>query len=237
MKIIALLKNSIVFIIFLVPIILFPQNENGLILNEKLPNNIEKFGLIFHNQELLGVPITLFNKTTSKVTVGNYGDAKITKRTPSETTTKIFGITYIETKFKFFIDFNNSLNESSKLIGTKINSDFSETIKATITTGLKNSKSWDFIVKIDKINFSNIDIGRLTEGERTIEIIRTDFLQLKNNNEYQEAFVETQFYEFIENGISLGAVTFDNENSIWLKSGLDATTKLILCTAMLSIAN
>ena len=199
MKIIALFKNSIVLITFLIPIILFPQNENGLILNEKFPNNMEKLGLIFHNQELLGVPITLFNKITTKVNVGNYGDAKITKRTPSETTTKIVGITYIETKFKFFIDFDNSLNESSKLIGTKINSDFSETIKATITSSLENSKPWDFIVKIDKINFLNIDIGRLTEGERTIEIIRTDFLQVKNNYENQESSIKTQFYEFIEN--------------------------------------
>ena len=29
---------------------------------------------------------------------------------------------------------------------------------------------------------------------------------------------------------------FDDENSIWLKPGLDSTTKLILCTTTLSIA-
>ena len=234
MKIIVLFKKTFVVVIALMPIFLFSQNDS--IIQENLPDDVEKLSVIFQNQGLMNVPVTIFNKTTAKVKVGDYGVAKINKKSPSESTTTIMGITYGETKLKFSIDFNDSLNGSSKLTGTKINNDLSESIKATLTTNAVNSKSWNFFFKISKINFLQTEVGRLTEGERTIRVVRRNFLRAEDTNENNEIQQEPLFYEFIENGVSLGAVTFDGENSIWLKPGLDSATKLILCAAMLSIA-
>lgn len=235
MKIIELVKKTFVLVVLLIPTLLFPQD--GLIINEEFPPNAQKLNLVFQTNEFLNVPIVLFNKTTTKVNLGNYGNAKIKKRTPSESTTKVLGITYTESKFKFFIDFNNSLNQSSELTGTKTSNNISETIKAIIITNLENSRPWNFFLRIDKLDFLNVDLGRLTQGDRTIKIFRTHARRFKSIDENDEINPERVFYEFIEDDISLAAVTFGDENSIYLIPGLDATTKLILCTAMLSIAD
>lgn len=240
------MKNYIFVFSFLVSFSSFSQSKvdksknelNGLIMDDKSPLKSEKLDVIFQNQGFLTIPITLFNKTTAKVKVGNYGDANITKRSGSESTTKILGITYVERKYKFSIDFINILNESSKLIGTKKDSNVLGIIEATITTNQKESKTWNLYLRLENTLFLNIDKeSRLTDGERTIKIIHTNFCRFKNPNENSTIPPETVFYEFIENGVSLGAVTFDGENSIWIKPDLDSTTKLILSTAMLSIAN
>ena len=235
MKNIEQVKKIIFFVILSIPTLLFPQD--GLLLNEDFPPNAQKLNLIFQTNEFLNVPITLFNINTTKVKVGNYGDAKIKKKSPSESTTKVLGITYTESKFKFFIDFNNSLNQASELTGTKTNSKVLETINAVITTNVENSRPWNFFLRIDKLDFLNVDLGRLTQGERTIKVFRTHTRRFKSIDENDETNQERVFYEFIENDVSLGAVTFGDENSIYLIPGLDITTKLILCTAMLSIAN
>lgn len=233
--IIELLKKIFVLVVLLMPTMLFPQD--GLVINEEFPPNAQKLNLVFQTNEFLNVPITLFNKTTTKVNVGNYGNAKIKKRTPSESTTKVLGITYNESKFKFFIDFNNSLNQSSALTGTKTSSNILITTEAIITTNLENSRPWNFFLRIDKVDFLNIDLGRLTQGERTIKVFRTQSRRFKSIDENDEISPNRVFYEFIEDDVSLAAVTLGDENSIYLKPGLDATTKLILCTAMLSIAD
>lgn len=228
-------KKIIVFVILLIPTLILAQND--FIINEEIPPNAQKYNLNFQTNEFLNVPIVLFNKTTTKVAVGNYGNAKIKKRTSSESTTKALGITYSESKFKFFIDFNNELNQSSELTGTKTNSNVLETIKAVITTNLENSKPWNFFLRIDKVDFLNIDLGRLTQGERTIKVFRTHSRRFKGLDDKDEINPETLFYEFIEDDVSLGSVTYGDENSIYLTPDLDSSTKLILCTAMLSIAN
>jgi hypothetical protein len=235
MKNIKQIRKTLALVILLIPTLLFAQD--GLIINEEFPPNAQKLNLVFQTNEFLNVPIVLFNKTTTKVNLGNYGDGKIKKRTPSESTTKILGITYSETKFKFFIDFNNSINQTSGLTGTKTSSNILETTKAVITTNIENSRPWNFFLRIDKLDFLNVDLGRLTQGERTIKIFRTHARRFKSIDENDEINPDRVFYEFIEDDISLAAVTFGEENSIYLKPGLDATTKLILCTAMLSIAD
>ena len=229
------LKKLFVLVVLSIPTLIFAQDD--LIINEEFPPNAQKLNLVFQTNEFLNVPIVLFNKTTTKVNVGNYGDAKIKKRTPSESTTKILGITYSETKFKFFIDFNNSTNQTSGLTGTKTSSNILETTKAVITTNIENSRPWNFFLRIDKLDFLNVDLGRLTQGERTIKIFRTHSRRFKSIDENDEINPDRVFYEFIEDDVSLATVTFGDENSIYLAPGLDATTKLILCTAMLSIAN
>ena len=93
----ALFKKMVVFTLVFIPIWVFAQNDS--IVNVKLPVNAEKLEVNFQYSS-----ITLFNTNTTKVTVGNYGDGKIKKRTPSESTNKILGITYVESKFKFSID-------------------------------------------------------------------------------------------------------------------------------------
>lgn len=235
MKNIKQIRKTLALVILLIPTLLFAQD--GLIINEEFPPNAQKLNLVFQTNEFLNVPIVLFNKTTTKVNVGNYGNAKIKKRTPSESSTKILGITYSETKFKFFIDFNNSINQTSGLTGTKTSSNILETTKAVITTNIENSIPWNFFLRIDKLDFLNVDLGRLTQGERTIKIFRTHARRFKSIDENDEINPDRVFYEFIEDDISLAAVTFGDENSIYLAPGIDATTKLILCTAMLSIAD
>lgn len=235
MKNIKQIRKTLALVILLIPTLLFAQD--GLIINEEFPPNAQKLNLVFQTNEFLNVPIVLFNKTTTKVNVGNYGNAKIKKRTPSESSTKILGITYSETKFKFFIDFNNLINQTSGLTGTKTSSNILETTKAVITTNIENSRPWNFFLRIDKLDFLNVDLGRLTQGERTIKIFRTHARRFKSIDENDEINPDRVFYEFIEDNISLAAVTFGDENSIYLAPGIDATTKLILCTAMLSIAD
>lgn len=235
MKNIKQIRKTLALVILLIPTLLFAQD--GLIINEEFPPNAQKLNLVFQTNEFLNVPIVLFNKTTTKVNVGNYGNAKIKKRTPSESSTKILGITYSETKFKFFIDFNNLINQTSGLTGTKTSSNILETTKAVITTNIENSRPWNFFLRIDKLDFLNVDLGRLTQGERTIKIFRTHARRFKSIDENDEINPDRVFYEFIEDDISLAAVTFGDENSIYLAPGIDATTKLILCTAMLSIAD
>ncbi len=243
-KIIALFKSIIVLIIFLAPVFSIAQNE--LIVTEKLPVDAEKIEILFRNQ----APVYLFNKIKSKANLGSYGAAKIEKESPSEGTTRIMGVTYSETKFKYSIELTTSENVSSKFSGKqqllKINaignltvvedesSVYPKTIKASITTTLENSKSWDFILKMNDLNaLLSIEIGSLTQGERTIHVTQ---INMDGVNENGSAAARRLAYEFIEDGISLGAVTFSGENIIWLKPDLDSTTKLVLCTAMLSIA-
>jgi hypothetical protein len=230
MKMTELFKKQFVFILFLIPICLFAQED--VIINEKLPFNAEKLEVIFNYSA-----ITLFNTNTTKVTVNPYGDGKIKKRSGSGSTTKVLGITYEESKFKFFIDFNNVFNQSSNVTGTKKTSQVLETTEATISTHLETSKTWNLYLRIDKVDYFNIDKGSLTEGERSIKIIRSKVGRFQEIEELSDVHPETLFYEFIEDGVSLGAVTCEGGNAIWLKPDLDATTKLIICTAMLAIAS
>ena len=230
MKIIALFKKMLVFTLFFIPICLFAQNDS--IVNVKLPVNAEKLEVNFQYSA-----ITLLNTNTTKVTVSNYGDGKIKKRTPSESTNKILGITYVESKFKFFIDFTNALNQSANVTGTKKTSNVLEKIEATMTTNSEPSRSWNLSLRIDKVGFFNIDKGSLTDGERSIKIIRSKVGRFQNIEELSEWPPETLFYEFIEDGVSLGAMICEGGNVIWLKPDLDASTKLIVCTAMLSMAS
>ena len=105
-----------------------------------------------------------------------------------------------------------------------------------MTTNSETSRSWNLSLRIDKVGFFNIDKGSLTDGERSIKIIRSKIGRFQNIEELSEWTPETLFYEFIEDGVSLGAVSFEYGNVIWLKPDLDASTKLIVCTAMLSMA-
>ena len=225
-----LFKKMIVFTLFLIPICLFAQKDS--IVNVKLPVNAEKLEVNFQYSS-----ITLLNTNTTKVTVNPYGNGKIKKKSGSQSTTKVLGITYVESKYKFLIDFSTVYNESSNLTGTKKTSNVLETIEATMTTNSETSRSWNLSLRIDKLEFLNIDKGRLTDGERTIKIIRSKMGRLQNIEELSDLNPETLFYEFIEDGVSLGAVSFEYGNVIWLKPDLDAKTKLIVCTAMLSMAN
>ena len=224
------LLKSFVITLFFIPICLLAQNDS--IVNEKLPVNAEKLEVIFNYSA-----ITMFNTNTTKVTVSNYGNGKIKKRSGSASTTKVLGITDNESKYKFFIDFINTYNESSNVTGTKTTSDVLETLEATISTNLETSKTWNLYLRIDKVDFFNLDMGSLTDGERTIKIIRSKVGRFQNIEELSEWPPETLFYEFIEDGVSLGAVICEGGNVIWLKPDLDASTKLMVCTAMLSMAN
>ena len=230
MRMTELFKKMVVLIIFFIPICLFAQNDS--IVNVKLPVNAEKLEVNFQYSA-----ITLLNTNTTKVTVSNYGDGKIKKRSGSGSTTKILGITYNESKYKFFIDFINAFNQSSNVTGTKKTSNVLETIEATMTTNSETSRSWNLYLRIDKVDFFNLDMGSLTDGIRSIKIIRSKVGRFQNIEELSEWPPETLFYEFIEDGVSLGAVSFADGNVIWLKPDLDASTKLIVCTAMLSMAN
>ena len=243
MKMIALIKIKFIFIFFILPPFIFSQND--LIITENLPFHSEKLNIIFPNREN-SIPVTFFNKTTSKIKLGNYGVAKIKKSNPSEGSTNLIISHHSETKFNFSIDFINSSNESARFKGSKKTSTTSKllmttdtnTFEATITTNTRVEKIWSFYLQTigEKIMF-NTEIGQLNNRERTIIVIYSNLNNLKNINETNELDEDTIFYEFVENGISLGAFSFDKVNSIWLKPELDAATKLVLCTAMIAINN
>ena len=114
---------------------------------------------------------------------------------------------------------------------------FPKTFTGTITTNQQDSNPWEFILTILEQDFArNLEVGILTTGDRTINVIQTELNEFKNISLNVDNESRNTIYEFIENGISIGAVTYDSENSIWLKPGLDLATKLIICTAMISIA-
>lgn len=225
-------KKQLVLIIFLMPLFLVAQNsaQNDGISTIKS----EKLAVVFQSQSFLGASVTMFNKNTTKVKLGNYADAKITRKSGSSSTTKILGVSYSETKSNFSIDSATTLNENSKITGTKKESNILTIIEATLNTNQKDAKTWNLYLRLANTVFLNKDKeDRITDGTRTINIIPVNFCRFENR-----AFPpETVFYEFIENGVTLGAVTFGTENSIWLQPDLDATTKLIVSTAMVSIAN
>jgi hypothetical protein len=254
MRIPTFLKTTYTVILLLTTAVILAQDSIKII--EPLPSNSEKIDLI--------LPKTYwFNK--SKIIVGNYGVAKIKEGITSTETNRKKGVTYSETKQKISIVLTDSDNKSSNLQVNNVQNDeyvikdnillnrvlnigveseeiesmifYPKTIKGSITSNIENSKKFDIdLMVIDQNTYLNIEIGKLTDGVRTINVIRTNLDSNKNLNENSDISARTIFYEFLENGISLGAVTFDDENSIWLKPGLDSTTKLILCTAMLSIA-
>ena len=254
MKIATLLKTTCTVILLLTTTVILAQDSIKII--EPLPSNSEKLNLILPK-------IYWFNK--SKIIVGNYGVARIKEGITTTETNRKKGVTYSETKQKISIKLTNSDNESSNLEVNNVQNDeyvikdnillnrvldigveseeiesmvfYPKTIKGTITSTIENSKKFEIdLMVINQKKYLNIEIGKLTDGERTINVIRTNLDSNKNINENIEISERTIFYEFLENGVSLGAVTFDDENSIWLKPGLDPITKLILCTAMLSIA-
>lgn len=238
-----LLKIIIAFIILLLPVDLSAQDSLGL--NNKLAINAEKLELIFETKtkSIFGQSLKLFNPDKSKVNVGNYGVANIKKSNPSSSKTEIFGISYDETRFTFSIDFVNSLNQTSKLKGSEKNSNVLKKIKADITTNSENSNPWSFFLQeigikdVLSVEQGGGEIGKLTNGNRTIIVRHSDLDHLEYINMNNEIPIGIYFYEFIENGISLGTVAFEDANSIWLNPDLDSTTKLVLCTAMLAIGN
>jgi len=66
------------------------------------------------------------------------------------------------------------------------------------------------------------------------------FLWRSNKNVYDFRGMPALGYEFIESGQSLGAVqyfggSFDFTQVVWMHSGLDARTKLILAAAMTAV--
>lgn len=254
LEIIRFLKTICLVIFFFISTFSFAQGHYTI--NEELPSDSEKLELILPK-------IYWFSK--SKITVGNFGVATIKEGISSTETTRKKGVSYSETKQKISIELKNSENESCFLEARTIQKDefvmksdpifnrildlgieseeilrmdiFPKIYTGTITTDSKNSNTWDFILTIvDQDFISNFEVGILTSGERTINVIQTKLDALKNINGNDKGLSNNLFYEFTENGISIGAVTYDSENSIWLKPGLDKNTKLILCTAMLSIA-
>lgn len=133
----------------------------------------------------------------------------------------------------FLGDVLGTETESEKILDMAI---YPKNLKATIKTNLEESSNWDFLLrKPDPYDISNEEIGILTDGERSIYVIQSNLECLKNMDKKDLIQLNKVFYEFIENGISLCKVTYDNENSIWLKPDLDQITKLILCISMLSL--
>ncbi|MBN3522030.1 hypothetical protein JYB62_18645 [Algoriphagus lutimaris] len=234
----------------------FSFAQGNVTVYEGLPSDSEKLELILPK-------IYWFSK--SKITVGNFGEATIKEGISSTETTRKKGVSYSETKQKISIILKGSDNKSCYLEARTVQKDefviksdpifnrildlgieseeilrmdiFPKTYLGKISTDTNDPKPWDFILTTVEQDFiSNLEVGILTTGDRTIYVIQTTLDPLRKINENSEGLTNTLFYEFIENGISLGAVTYDSENAIWLKPGLDKTTKLILCTAMLSIA-
>jgi len=248
------LKTVCLLIFFLIST--FSLAQNHFKINEELPSDSEKLELILPK---------IYWFTKSKITLGDFGIATIKEGITSTESTRKKGVSYTETKQKISIFLENTTNSSANLEARTIRKDevvvagnsflnrfldigieseeivsmaiYPKTFIGTITTNQKDSKPWDLILTIvDQDLILNLEVGILTSGERTINVIQTRLDSLKNISGNEEDLSGDLLYEFIENGISLGAVTYDSENSIWLKPGLDLTTKLILCTAMISIA-
>ncbi|MDU8885731.1 hypothetical protein RXV94_06135 [Yeosuana sp. MJ-SS3] len=254
MKIVAALKTTCSLILVFITTVIFAQDSIKII--EPLPINSEKLNLIF--------PRTYwFNK--SKVIFENYGVAKIKEGITSTETDRKKGVHYSKTKQNISIKLSDPDKNSSTLQVKTVQKDetvikedillnrvlnvgieaeeiqsmvfFPKKIKGFITTNGDSSNKWDLNLEvINEKSFLFVEVGSLKYCERFIQIIRTNLDSNKNINVNNDITERTIFYEFLENGISLGAVTFDDEHSIWLKPGLDAITKLILCTSMLTIA-
>ena len=253
MKPVVLLKTTCTIILFLATTVVFAQDSIRLF--EPLPSNSEKYNL--------KLPKAYWG-TKYKVTVENYGVAKMKEGITSTSSNRKKGVNYSETKQKLFISLTDTNNISSNLqvqteqkeeyviknnflentllnvTGTGVETSeiqnwsvFPKTISGTITTNLENSKNWDINLIKDNEPSLFTKMGSLTNGERTINVILTNLDSNKNINENGDIYVGASFCEFVENGISLGAVGLYGEHSIWLKPGLDPSTKLILITALL----
>jgi len=215
---------------------------------EALPSNSEKLKLVLPKAYW-------FN--SYKLKIANYGVAKIKENAPDTDAIKKQKISINLTDFNnntstlsvrtvqeyFYSTRSHNLeNNILSALGTGIEVDPQEhfidsiapkTIKGTIITSLKNSKNWDICFVKDNEPSLFTKMGSLTDGERTINVILTNLYSNKNINENGDIYAGVVFYEFIENGISLGAVASRGEHTIWLRPGLDPSTKLILCSAML----
>uniref|UniRef100_UPI0025F9AAAF hypothetical protein n=1 Tax=Algoriphagus sp. TaxID=1872435 RepID=UPI0025F9AAAF len=109
--------------------------------------------------------------------------------------------------------------------------------KGTIKISTDSSATWDmkFNIPVEQIR-EDFLVGYLTNGTRSIKVIQTNLDYLLNQNDPIYINDGFDFYEFVEDGISIGAVTFEAENSIWLKPGIDSYTQMVLCTAMMALA-
>jgi hypothetical protein len=227
--------------------------QDSIRITEPLPINSEKINLIYPK-------IYWFNKY--EITLENYGVARVKEGITSTSAKNKKGITYSETKQKITINLTDFDHHSSTLqartvqndeytikenvlentllkeLGTGIETEeihnmiiFPKSIKGNISTNSENDKVWNIDLKLAPNSIQFIEVGKLTSGDRTINVIQTNVTinqYLTNDNTRS-----TLNYQFIENGIVLGAVTFNEQNVILLKPGVDPTTKLVLCTTLL----
>jgi len=229
--------------------------QDSIVSFEPLPSNSEKLKLV--------LPKAYWGNK-HKITIVNYGIAKMKQGITSVSQETKKGVSYSETKQKYFINLTDSNNNISTLqaqivqydkyavkkhflgntvleaLGTGVEMEEVQNIEispkeitGTITTDLENNKNWEVNLAVDLKPSLFAEIGNLTDGERTINVILTNLDSNKKINENGDIYGGVIFYEFIENGISIGAVASRGEHTIWLRPGLDPSTKLILCSAML----
>ncbi|MCF7561092.1 hypothetical protein L3X39_10635 [Sabulilitoribacter multivorans] len=258
MKITALLKTTCAVILFLTTTVVLAQDSIKII--ESLPSNSEKlnvilpkaywfnkYKIILENYGVAKIKEGISSTSTNNINGVTYAETKqkiSVVLTDSENNTSHLQARTVqngEFVVKEDILLNRVLNIGIE--GEEIQSMifYPKTLIGTITTNINNSENWNFNIKVFDLKVRNprdylfTEIGSLNNGVRTISIIRTNLDSNSNIDVKNDISKGALFYEFLENGISLGAVTSYDESSIWFKPGLDSITKLILCTAMLSI--
>ncbi|WP_242206496.1 hypothetical protein [Aestuariivivens insulae] len=258
MKTTAHLKTIYIIILFLLTTVVFAQDSIRLF--EPLPRNSEKINLIQPKGAIIwgnSDKYTLENYGAAKVKNGITSTGTNRKRgvyysvvkqkitinlTTFNNMTSTLKVQTVQNE-EYTLKDTSFENALLNIAGTGVETEevqsyapFEKTIRGSITTSSEISKNWDINLIIDKTPSLFLELGNLTNGNQTIKIIRTNLDDNKNINENGNIPEATQFYELLENGISLGAVTtknYNGDNSIWLKPGLDASTKLILCSALL----
>ncbi len=223
---------------------------------EKLPLDAEKLEVV--------LPKTIWG-SKSKITLTGYAQVIGKEGITSSKIKEIDGVGYSESKQNLRISLQVSEHEFAELDGQAFQYvDYgvsgnntlnrlldlgieSETItrmnflprvnKASIETSSEPSDTWGlkFNIPVEAIKEEFL-VGYLTNGERTIKVIQTNLDYLLTDNAPAYMNEDLDFFEFIEFGVSLGAVTFEAENSIWLKPDLDPNTKMIVCIAMMALA-
>jgi len=253
-----LLKTTCIIIFFLATTKVFAQDSIRLF--EPLPSNSEKINLVQPKGGAIAWgnsdKYTLGNYGVAKVKKGItstetdrkkgvYYSVVKQKITVNLTTfNNISSILKVQTVQNEEYTLKNTSLENALLniAGTGVETSevrsytpFEKVISGTITSSSESFKNWNIDLLIYKKPTLFTEIGKLTSGERTITIMPTSLDSNKNINVNNDIEEGSYFYEFLENGKSLAAVAanYNPAKAIWLNPELDASTKQILCTAML----
>ena len=230
-----------------------------MLIIDTLPSNVEKMSVIFKTAEWFGVQkFTIEGYARGKFKTGiksnsvdnNYGvggskttyKCSISILSDSLGTVTVTGnveiIEFYETPSagqEVWTNFKSSITGiESETIPGRIS--FKKMLNASITTKNAEGETGDWFLTLYKTDYTVLDSSTasfIRNGDRKIDIFQPPPVQ-KGNDAFRYD-VYSQRYDFVEEGRSLGAVDYDDENIIMLRKDLEPSLKLTLMAAMISL--